>query len=65
MRFIAMSMVFWSGILVKRLVTLKQTNFFERFALLIWETKKKYLCRSNHYELKVKEDHKGNGQDYN
>ena len=27
--------------------------------------KKRYLSKSNHWELKVKEDHKGNGQDYN
>ena len=27
--------------------------------------KKNYLCKSNHVELKVKEDCKGNGQDYN
>ena len=27
--------------------------------------KKKYLCRSNQYEPKVRENHKGNGQDYN
>ena len=42
MRFIAMSMVSWSGILVKRLVTSKETrNFLERFVFLIWETKEK------------------------
>ena len=42
MRFIAMLMVSWSGILVKRLVTLQETiNFLERFAFLIWETKEK------------------------
>ena len=56
MRFIALSMVAWTGILVTRV----------RFVFLIWETKeKKYLSKSNHKELKVKEDHKGNGQDYN
>ena len=27
--------------------------------------KKKYLWKSNYQVLKVKEDHKGNGQDYN
>ena len=42
MRFIAMSMFSWSGILVKRLVTSWETrNFLERFAFLIWETKEK------------------------
>ena len=41
MRFIAMSMVSWSGILVKRLVTSKEENFLERFAVLIWGTKEK------------------------
>ena len=42
MRFIAMLMVSWSGILVKRLVTLQETiNFLVRFAFLIWETKEK------------------------
>ena len=40
MRFIAMSMVSWSVILVKRLVTSQETrHFLERFAVLIWETK--------------------------
>ena len=40
MRFIAISMVSWSEVLVKRLVTSQQTrNFLERFAFLIWETK--------------------------
>ena len=38
MRFIAISMVSWSGILVKRLVT---RNFLDRLAFLIWETKEK------------------------
>ena len=42
MGFIAISMVSWSGILVKRLVTSYETrNFLERFAFLIWETKEK------------------------
>ena len=42
MRFIAMSMVSWSEILVKRLVTsYERRNFLERFAFLIWETKEK------------------------
>ena len=37
MKFVAMSVVSWSWILVKRLVTLKETrNIFERFAFLIW-----------------------------
>ena len=41
-RFIAMSMVSWSGILVKRVVTSQETiNFLERFDFLIWETKEK------------------------
>ena len=41
-RFIGMSMVFWSGILVKRLVTSYETRkFLERFTFLIWETKEK------------------------
>ena len=63
LRFIAMSMVSWSGILVKRLVmSLERRNFLERFAFLIWEKKpKKDLFKGNHQELKVKEDHKGNG----
>ena len=40
MRFI--SMVSWSGILVKRLITSHETrNLLERFAFLIWETKEK------------------------
>ena len=42
MRFIAMWMVSWSGILVKRLVTsYERRDFLERFAFLIWETKEK------------------------
>ena len=42
MRFIAISMVSGSGILVKRLVTSWETKtFLERFAFLIWETKEK------------------------
>ena len=42
MGFIAMSVVSWSGILVKRLVTSSETkHFLERFAFLIWETKEK------------------------
>ena len=42
MRFIAMSMVSWSGILVKRLVTSYDTrNVLERFAFLNWKTKEK------------------------
>ena len=42
MRFIAISMVSWSGMLMKRLVTAQETrNFLERFAFLIWETKEK------------------------
>ena len=42
MKFIAISMVPWSGILVQGLVTSKETrNFPERFTFLIWETKEK------------------------
>ena len=66
MRFIAISMVSWSGILVKRLVTsYKTTNLPERFAFLIWETKEKDLHKSNHQVLQVKENHKGNEQHHN
>ena len=66
MRFIAISMVSWSGIFVKRLVTSKETrHFLERFVFLIWETKEEYLCKSNHFALKVKGDHKETGYDYN
>ena len=40
MKFIALSMVSRSGILVKRLVTSDETRkFLERFAFLVWETK--------------------------
>ena len=42
MRFIAMSMVSWSGILVERLVTSSEKiNLLEKFAFLIWETKER------------------------
>ena len=42
MRFIAMSMASWSGILVKRLVNSQETrNFLERLAFSILETKEK------------------------
>ena len=42
MTFLPISMVSWSGILVKRVVTLKGTrNFQEYFTFLIWETKEK------------------------
>ena len=42
MGFIVMSMVSWSGILVKRLATSQETrNFSERFAFLIQKKKKK------------------------
>ena len=42
MRFITISMVSWSEILVKILVTSYETrNFLERFAFLVWETKEK------------------------
>ena len=41
-RFITMSIVSSSGILVKRVVTSQKTrNFLERFEFLIWETKEK------------------------
>ena len=66
MRFIAMSMVSWGRRLVKRLVTLYETrNFLERFAFLIWETKEKFSLQEYSLGLKVREDHKENGQDYN
>ena len=46
MRFIVISMVSWSEILVKRLVTSEETrNFLERIAFLIWETKKKVFLQ--------------------
>ena len=42
MRIIAVSMVSWSEILVKRQVTKLETrNLPEEFAFLIWETKEK------------------------
>ena len=42
MKFIAVSTGSWSEILLKRLVTPKETrNLVERFALLFWETKEK------------------------
>ena len=41
MRFIAMSMVSSSEILVKRLIIVGNKNFLERFAFLNWETKEK------------------------
>ena len=42
MRFIAMPVVSWSGILVKKTSHIvRNTKFFERFAFLIWETKEK------------------------
>ena len=47
MRFFAISLVSWSGILVKRLVTLKERRIFlERVTLE--KQKKNYLCKSNH-----------------
>ena len=43
MGFIATSMVSWSGILVKRLVTSQERKkISERFSVLIWEKKKRY-----------------------
>ena len=42
MRFLAISMVSWSGILLKRLLTWQETrNFLQKLAFLIWETKEK------------------------
>ena len=42
MRFIAILMVSWNGVLVKGLVTSYEIKFFlERFAFLIWERKEK------------------------
>ena len=42
MRFTAMSVFSWSGILGKRLVTSQETRvFLEKFTFLIWETKEK------------------------
>ena len=42
MRITAIPMASWSGILVKRLVTSKETRYFlERLPFLIWETKQK------------------------
>ena len=42
MRFTCISMVFWNGILVKRLVTSQETrNLPENLAILIWQTKEK------------------------
>ena len=40
-------------------------NFFGKICILNLRNKKKYLCKSNHKELKLKKDHKGNEQDYN
>ena len=56
MKFTAISVVSWSGILIKRLVTsYKVRNFVERFTFLIWETKQKVSLDK---ELKAKEDQK-------
>ena len=53
MKFIAISMVSWSGILVKGLVTSKETrNFPERFTFLIWETKEKVSLQDWSLETK-------------
>ena len=41
MRYVAISMVSWRRILVKRLVNRKKQEFLERCAFLIWETKEK------------------------
>ena len=42
MRFISISMVSWTGILVKRLVPSQETrNLPEKLAILIWQTKEK------------------------
>ena len=40
-------------------------KLFGKICILILRKKKKYLCKSSHEELKVKEDHKGNEKDYN
>ena len=41
-RFIAISKIFWTGILVKRLATSWETrNFLESFVFLIWKVKEK------------------------
>ena len=46
MRFIAISMVSWNGILVNRLFTSKETrNLPERFTFLIWEIKEKLFMQ--------------------
>ena len=63
MRFIAIWMVSWSGILVQRLLTSYETrNVLEVFAFLIWETKEKVSLQE--YSLEAKgEDRIGNRQD--
>ena len=44
----------------------KMTTSFTNIARTTASTSKfKYLCKSNHQELKVNEDRKGNWQDYN
>ena len=41
-------------------------NFTGKICILnLRNKKKKYLCKKNHQVLRVKEDHKGNGQDHN
>ena len=63
MRFIAIWMVSWSGILVQRLLTSYETrNVLEVFAFLIWETKENVSLQE--YSLEAKgEDRIGNRQD--
>ena len=65
-RFNSISMVSWSGILIKRLVTSQETrNLPERFAFLIEKQEKKYVCKCNSQVLSMKADQKVNGQDCN
>ena len=40
-------------------------KFSGEICILNLRNKKKYLCKSNHYLLRVKEDRKENEQDYN
>ena len=63
MRFIAIWMVSWSGILVQRLLTSYETrNVLEVFAFLIWEIKENVSLQE--YSLEAKgEDRIGNRQD--
>ena len=38
-------------------------KFFGKICILNLRNKTQNLCKSNHYELKMKEDHKGSGKD--